>query len=367
MWQKVGKGLLAVLILAGIGYGGYEYYKKQKAAEVKVQTVKVEKGDITSSISATGTVKPVNSIDISSKITGRIVAVQVEENDWVKAGQVLVLLDDMQYRSDLAQKEAALKNSTTNFRRMSTLVAQGAIAQQEYDSSERDYKVALATYEKSASDLDDTIIRAPVDGLVVGKPIPAGQTVAPGISTPMVLMTIADMSIMQSETLVDESDIGQVEKGQKVEFTVDAYPEMLFHGVVSLISRKAETQNNVIYYKVYVDVTDARNKLFPNMTSRVIVRTGEKKGVLSLPFSTVRDVKGKKVVQVMRNGKAEDVEVETGLRGDERIEIVNGLKEGDEVVLKPAAIKVTTTSAAQQQNSDQRALRSAGGGGPPRR
>ncbi len=365
--MKFKKVIVVVLLLAVASYGGYAYYKKQKAAESKVQTVRVEKSDIRSSISATGTVKPVNSVDISSKITGRIVDVKVQENDWVKAGQTLVLLDDMQYKSDLAQKEAALKNATANFNRMSALIKQGAIAWQDYDTSERDYKVALATYEKSSSDLDDTIIRAPVDGLVVGKPVPAGQTVAPGISTPMVLMTIADMSIMQSETLVDESDIGQVAKGQKVEFTVDSYPDMVFHGVVSLISRKAETQNNVIYYKVYVDVADARNKLFPNMTSRVIILTDEKKGAMTLPFSAVRDLKGKKYVQVVRpGGQTEDIEVQTGLRGDDRVEIVSGLKVGDEVVLRPGAAKVTD-SAAQKQAADQRTLRSAGGGGAPRR
>jgi HlyD family secretion protein len=210
--------------------------------------------------------------------------------------------------------------------------------------------VARAAYDTSSSNLADTIIKAPVAGLVIGKPTPAGQTVAPGISTPMVLMTIADMSIMQSETLVDESDIGQVALGQKVDFTVDAYTSEVFEGVVSLISRKAETTNNVVYYKVYVDVLDNRQLLFPNMTSRATVYTAETKNVLTLPLSAVRETKeGHFAYRVLPNGATEEVQVTLGLRGDDRIEIKSGLNEGDAVALKAAAVVAPANRAGNMR------------------
>lgn len=331
---------LIILLIAIIG--GFLYYQSTATTQVKVQTVKVEQGDIVSSISATGTVQPVNSVDVSSKITGRIVEVKVEENDWVTEGDILVILDDVQYKSDLARSEATLKNAQANYQRLSKLLNDGAISRQDYDVAEKDYLVAKAAYDTSVSNLDDTIIRAPVTGRVIGKPIPAGQTVAPGISTPMVIMTIADMSLMQSETLVDESDIGQVKNGQNVEFTVDSYSDLTFHGLVSLISSKAETANNVIYYKVYVDVTDSRDKLFPGMTSRVNILTDERRNVLTLPLSAVRENKGQSYAQkILPNGVVEDIEVTVGLRGDERLEILSGLSLDDEVALKPTSKKTT--------------------------
>lgn len=335
---------LIILVLACIG--GFLYYQSTTATQTKVQMVKVEKGDIVSSISATGTVKPVNSVDVSSKITGRIVEVKIEENDWVTEGDILVVLDDVQYQSELSRTKATMNNALANYQRLSKLLDDGAVSKQDYDSAEKDYLVAKASYDTAVSNLDDTIIRAPVTGRVIGKPIPAGQTVAPGISTPMVLMTIADMSLMQSETLVDESDIGQVKDGQNVEFTVDSFSDITFHGVVSLISSKAETSNNVIYYKVYVDVTDTTDKLFPGMTSRVNILTDERRDVLTLPLSAVRESKGKSYVQkTLPNGTTEDIEVKVGLRGDERLEIVSGLSLDDEVALKPTSTKKTTNQA----------------------
>ncbi len=160
-----------------------------------------------------------------------------------------------------------------------------------------------ATYDNAASQLSYTVITAPIDGLVIGKPIPAGQTVAPGISNPMVLLTVADLSKMQIQGQVDESDIGRVKLGQKVDFTVDAYPGKTFTGVVSLISQKAVIQSNVVYYTVYVDVDSPQGLLFPTMTARVTIKVGESKNTLVIPLSAVKEIKGQKTVQVMVDGK----------------------------------------------------------------
>ena len=353
MLKIIGKAkiALALLVVAALAcYGGYSYYVKSSAGEGGPQTVKAAIGDIRNTVSATGTVKPVNSVDVGSKINGRIVDVKVKENDWVKEGDVLFILDSKQYQSDLDRTEATLNNAAAHLARMDSLLKSGAVARQEFDSARKDYLVAKAAYDTSASNLADTIIEAPVSGLVIGKPTPAGQTVAPGISTPMVLMTIADMSIMQSETLVDESDIGQVQLGQKVDFTVDAYTSEVFQGVVSLISRNAETTNNVVYYKVYVDVLDNRQLLFPNMTSRVTIYTDEAKNVLTLPLSAVRETKEGCFAYVsLPGGKTKEVSVALGLRGDDRIEIKSGLDAGDTVLLKAAAAGATVNRAGNMR------------------
>lgn len=374
MLKKIGGfklALLIIVLLAILGYGGYRYYQSKQTAKVEIDTVKVEVGDIATTVSATGTITPVNSVEVNSKITGRIVEVLVRENDWVTEGQPLFILDDEQYRNELSKMQATLNNSALTLERMKTLSARGAVAQQEYDAAEKEYLVASANYDTAVSNLADTVIKAPVTGLVIGKPTPAGQTVSPGISTPMVLMTIADMSIMQSETLVDETDIGRVVLGQKVEFTVDAYDDTTFNGVVSLISRKAQTENNVIYYKVYVDVLDSNQKLFPNMTSRVTIQASSAQNVMLLPLSTVREnSRGRFVYKMLPDGRAQELPVTVGLRGNEKIEIRSGVSEGEEIVLRPSLLTNITiisstdtkTSAAASKSKN----RDAGHGPGPR-
>ena len=220
----------------------------------------------------------------------------------------------------------------------------GAVALQQLDSARMDYEVAKAVYDDSVSQLSDTVIKAPIDGMIVGKPIPAGQTVAPGISTPMVLMTVADMSKMQIETLVDESDIGLIVNGQSVNFTVDAYQGKVFKGVVSSISNKATTQQNVVYYTVIIDVADIGG-LKPTMTARVTINTGEARNVLTLPLNAVKENKSGRYVQVMRDGKPQNINITTGLMNDEKVEIKSGLKENDVIVLQPQKKPQNQTNA----------------------
>lgn len=336
--------LIVVLAIAG----GYSYWKNQAAQDPlqNLRTVKVEVGNVRSLISATGTINPVNTVDISSKITGRIVDVMVKENDVVQAGQTLVLLDDAQARSDLSQTQTKLNNLLVNYQRNLQLYQDGAVAKSTLDSVETEYLVAKAAQDKNLDNLADTVIKAPITGEVIGKPIPAGQTVAPGISTPMVLMTIADMSKMQIETLVDESDIGKVKIGQDVEFTVDSYDKTIFKGKVSTISKKAITEQNVIYYKVYVEVVDTQNKLVPGMTARTNILLTESKDALIVPLNAIKDSKGEKYVQVYKKeaGKesTQEVKVEVGLVGENGVEIKSGLNKDDIVVIRSSKNKETT-------------------------
>jgi len=198
-----------------------------------------------------------------------------------------------------------------------------------------DYAVAKATYDDAVSNLEDTVIKAPISGMVIGKPIPAGQTVSPGISNPMVLLTIADLNRMQIEALVDESDIGKIKLGQIVSFTVDAYPDKTFAGKVATISNKANVQQNVVYYTVLIDVASPEGLLKPTMTARVSIHVGERNNVLIVPTLAIKDNKGQRFVQVLRTGatQPEAVKIVTGLSSEDRIEVVSGLQQGDTIVL----------------------------------
>jgi HlyD family secretion protein len=336
MWQKIlfyKKWFALLIIIAIASVTGLHYFSKRNQPVFTGTTLAVERGTIKATVSATGTISAVNSVAVSSKITGLITKVNVNENDQVKAGQIMILLDDTALKAQVSQARAQLMNGAANYERSKKLAAIGGESMQQLDADRTTNDVDQATYDNAVSQLDDTIIRAPIDGMVIGKPIPAGQTVSPGISTPMVLLTVADLSTMQIQVLVDETDIGTVKVGQKVDFTVDAHPGKTFTGVVALISQSAVTQQNVIYYTVYVNIDSPEGLLFPTMTARVTINTGESNNALIVPLSAVKEVKGKKYVQVMVDGTPQNVQVELGLADDEKAEILSGLNEGDQLVL----------------------------------
>lgn len=344
--MKPVKWIIVATVVAAVAGGSWYFYQSSSTkTAVVIKTVGIERGDIVSTVAATGTIKAVNSVDISSKITGLIRELNVQENDTVKAGQVLIVLDDTRLQAQVSQKREQLNNAATDYERNRKLSSIGAVSDQQFDKSRVDYKVAQASYDDAMSQLNDTVIVSPIDGVVIGKPIPAGQTVAQGISNPMVILTVADMSQMQIETLIDESDIGKVKVGQKAIFTVDAYPGKKFIGTVTKISQKATVQQNVVYYGVFLDVDGDDEMLKPSMTARVSVSIGESKGVLTLPLSAIKTQNGKQYVVVQREGgKTESVSVKTGLSGEDRVEVVGDVKEGDQVILT----QIKAAAPAQQ-------------------
>ena len=349
-YVKKNKYVIAIcaLLLVG-GIGGYQYYQGTKAkSNVTVRTGTVDYGVIRNSVSATGSLKAIDNVDVSSKITGRIVEVNVKENDHVKAGQLLLKLDDTALLATEHQRKATYDEAALTLNRYQQLLGSGAISQATYDAAYTAYQVALANYDQAVSNRQDTLIYSPIDGYVIGKPTPVGQTISSGISQPQVIMSIANLDKMQIEALVDESDIGNVRLGQKVEFTVDAYPEETFTGVVSLISKSATTTNNVIYYKTYVDVDDSKNKLFPTMTARAEIILKQSDDTLMVPTNCIqRDENKKSFVQkydAKTKAGGEKIYVELGMTGDDMIQIKSGdIKKGDKLVVKPS-------NKAQTQN-----------------
>ena len=335
--------LLFLAILAGACFGGYKYYQSQKAAKTEtVKTASVEYGNLQKSVSATGSLSALDNVDIRSKITGRIVEVFVAENDHVTAGQLLLRLDDTSLKATEVQRKATLDEAELNLNRYAKLLSQGAIPQQTYDTALMNYKVAKAAHQQAVSNTDDTYIYSPIDGYVIGKPTPVGQTISSGISSPQVIMSIANLDKMQIETLVDESDIGQIKVGQKVEFTVDSYPEETFEGTVRLISRSATTTNNVIYYKVYVDVANSKNKLFPTMTARANIIINEAGDVLMIPQNCLFYDGGRAYVKKYdaKTKQETEIDVEVGMTGDERVAVKSDqLRQGDKLVVKTLKAK----------------------------
>jgi HlyD family secretion protein len=332
--------LLATALFAA---GGAYYYRQAAAPVAALTTMAAERGDVRSVVSATGTIKAVNTVDISSRVTGLITEVKVKENDMVKAGQVLVILDDSSLRAQVAQYQAQMDNYAAVYERSKKLFAIGGESAQQLDSDRTNYLVAKANYDNFASQLGFYVITSPLDGMVVGTPTPAGQTVVQGISAAQVLMSVADMSKMEIKVLVDETDIGKVKAGQQVTFTVDAYTDKTFAGTVTSVSRSATTSSNVVYYPVYVAVTATQDLLFPTMTARVTVNIAERKNVLVVPLSTIKEEGGQKYVPVMVDGKEQNKPVRTGLSDDEKAEILSGLSEGDLIVLPADKPKTTST------------------------
>ena len=351
VWEKVSKYkkwiVLPVVVALAIKFGIPLYASTKEKPTSVGQTVLAERGDIASLVAATGTIKPVNMVDVSSKITGLIQEVKVDENQKVGVGQVLLILDDTRLQAQLSQAQARLANARANFERNQQLNKIGAVSNQQLDSSRLEYSLAKAAYDDAASQLDETVIKAPINGTVIGKPIPAGQTVSPGISNPMVLMTIADMSKMQIDTQIDESDIGKVTVGQKATFTVDAYPGKTFQGVVSNISQKANIQQNVVYYNVIIDVDSSDSGVLkPTMTARVSVNVGESKNTILVPLAAVKSNKNQQYVQVMKAGQPQNVPVTTGLMSDDKVEITSGLQDGDQIVLTQTKTPAKSGSGA---------------------
>lgn len=336
--------LLAILIAGGAG--GYKYYqvKKTQEAVAATRTDAVQRGDLRKTISATGALKALDNVDINSKITGRIVAVYVTENQHVTAGQALVKLDDTSLKATQEMKRATLADKKATYDRDTALLDQGAIAQSVFDTAEAEYRVAQAEYDQATSNVGDTVISTPIDGYVIGKPTPVGQTVSSGISTPQVLMSVANLDKMQIYLMVDESDIGQIKQGQNVEFTVDAYPNETFKGTVTLIGRSATTTNNVNYYTVYVDVENSEGKLLPTMTARANVIVNEMDNVLTVANKCLHTEDGQQYVLVYnkKDNTSRKVPVKVLLAGTDRTAVEADLQEGEELVVKTT--KATSTS-----------------------
>ena len=342
----IGIGALAAVLVAGGVYWYMEMSAADKAAQA-VETVAVQRMDIKSTVEATGTIRPVDSVEVSSKITARINSVLVKENDTVTAGQVVATLDGKDYEAKRDQAQYRVTNTRAKYNRMSYLESIGAKSKSDLEDAEYNYDTAQSTLEEANSDASETIITAPISGIVVGEPKTAGTMAVQGSDNPTVIMRIADLSKKQIKAKVDETDIGNIRIGQEATFTVDAFTDKKFTARVSKISQTDVTNSwdtsssasssssgtSVIYYYVTLDVDDPENLLLPAMTARVVINTADRNDALVVPLSTLKtDAAGSYVLVLQEDGTQETRYVETGIYSDEYVEILSGLSEGERVV-----------------------------------
>lgn len=359
-WAKIILVLVVVIIAI---VTGYKYYaqKQEEAKKPVVNTAQVQYMSMKSIVSATGTIKPVESVEVSSKITARVKQVLVKENDTVTQGQTVALLDGKDYETQKEQAEFTLKNAKTIYDRTNYLYNIGAKSKEDLDNAQYNYDTAQSKLEEAESNLSETVIVSPMDGVVIGEPVTDGTMAVQGNSNPTVIMRIADLSRKQIFAKVDETDIGSVRVGQKATFTVDAYNGKTFTATVSKISQtdmdnswnisnssssSSSSSAAVIYYSVTLDVDDPEGLLMPSMTARVEIETANKDSALAVPLSALKtDKNGTYVIVIKDDGTTENRYVETGIYGDEFVEIINGLSENEKVDVTMVKKATTTTSA----------------------
>ena len=299
---------IIVVVVAAIG-GYYLFGNTGKKNQISYVTVAVGRSDISNSVTATGTIEPVTEVEVGTQVSGIIDKIYVDYNSVVKEGQLIAEMDKVTLESELASAQATYDGNLAeyeyqkkNFERNKGLYEQSLISEQEYDDSEYSYKKSKSALESSKAalakaqrNLSYAIITSPIDGIVISRDVEEGQTVASGFETPTLFNIAADLTQMQVVADVDEADIGGVEEGQRVTFTVDAYPNDVFEGRVTQIrlgstnsSSSTTTDESVITYEVVISAHNPDLKLKPRLTANVTIYTLDKQNVLSVPARALR-------------------------------------------------------------------------------
>jgi len=298
-WIKWSIIVLAVVtvVLAGVWYFGGD-----RSGVPQYQTVLVARGDLVQIVTATGTLNPVTNVTVGSQISGIIQSLYADWNSAVKANQVVAQLDPATYQASVAQAEGDLANSRANLeltaieaKRASELYTNNLIAESDHDTAVANLHQAQAMVQIKQASLDNArvnlsrcTIYSPVDGTVISRNVDVGQTVAASLSAPTLFIIANDLSQMQIDANVSEADIGNVEEGQNVTFTVDAFPDRKFNGKVRQIRNSPTTVQNVVTYDAVIDVNNADLKLRPGMTANASIITAERDGVMKIPNAALR-------------------------------------------------------------------------------
>lgn len=360
--RKLSKVWLIVAGVIIIALAVYALSGSKKKEEISFETVAVAPANIMNSITATGTIEPVTSVTVGTQVSGIVSKLYVDYNSVVKKGQVIAELDKTNLMSQLntaktqlATAQSQLNYQTTNFNRYKTLYQKGLVAADEYDNAKLSYtqakeQVASAKEEvqRAQTNLGYATITSPIDGVVLSKSVEEGQTVAASFSTPELFKIAQDLTNMQVVADVDEADIGDVKEGERVSFTVDAYPDDTFEGTVKQVRQEATTTNNVVTYEVVISAPNADLKLKPGLTANVTIYTAERKGVLSvqskaLRFTPQKETVGKmKIVDQTGNAKNKVWTIEgnnivahkvnIGMTDGTNTQILNGISAGTKVI-----------------------------------
>ena len=334
----------------------------KKEEKVTFDTAKVEKKDIHTSITATGTIEPVTSVTVGTQVSGIVSRLFVDYNSVVKKGQVIAELDKTNLiselntaKANLSSAQSTLNYETTNFQRYQTLYDKGLVSANDYENARLSYDKArqqVATsresVQKAQTNLGYATITSPIDGVVLSKSVEEGQTVAASFNTPELFTIAKDLTDMRVIADIDEADIGGVKEGQRVTFTVDAFPDDHFEGAVTQVRQQATTESNVVTYQVVISAPNKDLKLKPGLTANVTIYTLELKDALAIPAKalrfmpneallkegqTIEDTEASQKVWTLEGNIFKAHAVETGTTNGILTEIKSGISEGTEVLV----------------------------------
>jgi len=351
---------------------------------LRYQTAVVTRGPITQAVTATGTLNPVVNVQVGSQVSGNIQKLFVDFNSEVRAGQVVAQIDPTLFQATVTQAEgdqasaqAALELARTNAARIQELVNKHTSSQADLDQAmanlhqaEANVKIKQGALDKAKADLEHCTITSPIDGVVISRNVDVGQTVAASLQAPVIFMIANDLTKMQIDSNVAEADVGVVEVGQNVDFTVDAFPMRTFHGQVVQVRNAPITVQNVVTYDTVIGVSNQDLKLKPGMTANVSIMVAHKDNVLQIKNAALRyrpaeattpgeigsrspapagargagreRRKSERTVYLLSGGQPKPVQIKTGISDGVVTEVVEGLKEGDRVV----TAELTSTSVA---------------------
>jgi len=369
--KKITYGIIALAVLAALIFffmGG----KKQPQASYNEAVV--TKGEVSTTITATGTIEPVTQVEVGTQVSGIIDKIYVDFNSEVKKGQVIAEMDRRNLTSDLTTAQSNLASAKSSldyqeayYKRYKTLYDKGLISTNDYENAYLQYQQAKETYRSrqesvrtAQQNLAYATITSPIDGVILDKAVEEGQTVAAGFSTPTLFTIAQDLTDMRVIADIDEADIGGVKEGQRVQFSVDAYPDETFEGAVTQVRQQATTESNVVTYEVVIGAPNKDLKLKPGLTANVTIYTNQKSDVLIVPNKAlkftpnpmflgpdgkIQDTQAAKKVWTKQGNTFTAHKVETGITNGSVTEIISGVKEGTKVVTELNLTGVPTEAA----------------------
>lgn len=391
MNKKVIIGIAAVVLVAG---GAWFFTGKSAKGGIRLETAKVGRSSISNTVTATGTVEPVTEVEVGTQVSGIIDKLYADYNDVVKAGQLIAEMDKVNLKAELASAQAQLASSKSeyeyqqkNYARSKVLFDKKLISDSDYETATYNYEKSKAAYEQNQAsmvkvnrNLEYATITSPIDGVVINRAVEEGQTVAAGFETPTLFTIAADLTKMQVIADVDEADIGNVEDGQRVSFTVDAYPNDVFEGTVKQIrlgdsssssSSSSTSTSTVVTYEVVITADNPDLKLKPRLTANVTIYTLERDNVLTVPTKSLRFVPeeellmgtgltaensaqeapaGKRLIWVKQGQQLHPKVITVGSTSGNMIEVTDGLTEGEEIAVDMASNGAAPVAAATEKS-----------------
>lgn len=358
--------IVAVIVVLWLIFG-----RKSNSTNYIVETATATRGDVSEAVTATGTIEPVTKVDVGTQVSGIIDKLYADYNSVVTKGQLIAEMDKVTLQSELTSQQATYDGAKAeyeyqekNYLRNKALHEKQLISDTEFEESTYNYAKAKSAYESSEANLAKAkrnlayaTITSPIDGVVISRAVEEGQTVAAGFETPTLFTIAADLTQMQVIADVDEADIGGVKEGQRVEFTVDAYPNDTFEGTVTQVRLEATEESNVVTYEVVISAHNPDLKLKPGLTANVTIYIAERRNVINIPLKALRFVpdppSGKapaaesqpqpqpqksgndsiKTIWVQENNTWKPRQVKVGMDNGVNVEICEGLNEGETVAI----------------------------------